>query len=160
MIHRGMPFALMKTVSMKSQFEMPINQLTRCGSSNPGKLFLIDGFGALFSAFLLGIVLVRLEHIFGIPRSILYFLAVLPCFFAAYDFTCYLRQPNNPGVFIKAIAIVNLCYCGLSFSLAIYHSDVITYFGWVYILVEIILVVILSTMELRIARNLNSEKSS
>jgi peptidoglycan/LPS O-acetylase OafA/YrhL len=139
---------------------MLINQLTKWGGSIPRKLFLIDGFGAVLSAFLLGVVLVKLERFFGIPESTLYFLASFPCIFALYDFYCYYRIRNNPDVFIKAIGIVNLFYCCLSLAMAIYHNNVITYLGWTYILLEIALVMMLAIVELSVARNLNSAKLS
>lgn len=72
------------------------------------QLFLIDGLGALVSAFMLGIILVYLEPIFGIPKQVLYFLAMLPCCFAVYDAYCYTR--NKSGMFLKGIAVANLVY--------------------------------------------------
>jgi len=70
---------------------------------NPKKLFLFDGFGAILSALLLGVVLVELESIFGIPRKTLYFLAFLPCLFATYDFFCYFRMKQTFQSFLKAL---------------------------------------------------------
>ena len=78
---------------------MPFQKAVKQFSSNPKKLFLIDGLGALVSAFFLGVVLVRLESFFGIPPFILYFLAFLPCLFAAYDFFCYLKVKEHIGYF-------------------------------------------------------------
>jgi hypothetical protein len=60
---------------------MPIKRIVEWSNTNPKKLFLIDGLGALLSAILLGVVLVQLEYLFGIPKSTLYFLASLPCLF-------------------------------------------------------------------------------
>lgn len=117
------------------------------------KLFLLDGVGAIVSAILLGIVLVELEAHFGIPKATLYFLAILPCFFAIYDFYCYFRIDKNLGKFLKGIAIVNLIYCCLSLGLAFYHQEKLTYLGWIYIILEIIIVVILAIFELRVANN-------
>ena len=116
-------------------------------------LFLLDGFGALVSAFLLGVVLVRLESYFGIPKKALYVLAGLPCFFMLYDFYCYLKVEKNLGYFLKGIAIVNLLYCCLSIGMAVYHQSVITYLGWIYIIGEIIIVVVLSLFESKVASN-------
>ena len=116
------------------------------------KLFLIDGLGAMLSAFLLGVVLVRLEGLFGIPKSILYILASLPCLFAIYDFYCYFNIEQNMGLFLRGIAITNLLYCCLSLGFAIYHSQQITYLGWAYIIGEIIIVTILAIIELRATR--------
>ena len=48
---------------------------------NPKKLFLIDSLGALISAVMLGLVLTRFEHIFGMPQNVLYFLSFIACTF-------------------------------------------------------------------------------
>jgi len=127
-------------------------------SLNPKQLFLIDGFGAILSAFLLGFVLVKLERVFGIPRTTLYFLALLPCFFAAFDFYCYRWIKTDMGTFLKAIAYINLLYCGLSMGLAIYHHSKITYWGWAYILLEILIVAYLAILELKTANQLHTVK--
>ena len=121
-------------------------------NENPGKLFLIDGTGAILSAILLGVVLVQLERFFGIPKSMLYLLALLPCIFAVYDFYCYYRVKNRLGQYLKGIAFLNLGYAGLSLALAFYHSDVITNVGWSYVLVEISIIVILASVELNVAK--------
>ncbi len=124
------------------------------------KLFLLDGFGALLSAVLLGVVLVKLNAYFGIPVATLYFLAVLPCFFAVYDFYCYFKMKKDLGKFLKGIAIINLLYCCLSLALAFYHYQEILYLGWIYIVVEIIIVVALSIIELRVANGYISKMIS
>lgn len=121
-------------------------------SFNPKKLFLIDGFGALLSAFLLGIVLVKFEPVFGIPAATLYVLAALPVFFAIYDFYTYFKANSKLRHFLKGIAIMNLLYCCLSIGLAIYHKGSITNLGWAYIAVEILIVVLLAILELKVAR--------
>jgi len=117
------------------------------------KLFLIDGFGAIFSAIFLGILMVKLESVFGIPKATLYFLATLPCLFAIYDFYCYFKIDRNLEVFLKRIAIVNILYCSLSVGLAVYHYQKITHFGWIYIIAEVIIVVFIAVIELRAVRN-------
>jgi len=121
---------------------------------NPKRLFLIDGVGAALSAFTLGVVLVKLEKFFGIPPSTLYILAAIPIFFTAYDFYCYKKANDKLGVFLKGIAIMNLLYCCLSIAFALYHHQVITLFGWIYILVEVAIIVALVIFELRVANRL------
>lgn len=133
-------------------FQKLINTLT----SNPKRLFLIDGFGALLSAFLLGFVLVRLEHLFGIPPSVLYILATFPIAFAVYDFLCYAMIKSNVPPFLKGIANANLLYCILSITLAFYHRQELTNLGWVYIILEITIVIFLAKVELKAATILNS----
>ena len=126
--------------------------------SNPKKLFLIDGAGALLSAFLLGVVLVRFESIFGIPSSTLYFLAALPVLFAAYDLYAYRTKNAKFAQLLKGIALINVMYCCLSIGFACYHTETITLFGWAYIIGEVLIVISLAILELRIAKRLISKK--
>ncbi|MDX8553835.1 hypothetical protein MK851_09410 [Tenacibaculum sp. 1B UA] len=129
-----------------------IKQLLKSLTLNPKKLFLIDGLGAVLSAFLLGVILVNLESIIGIAPSTLYLLAVLPIFFAVYDFYSYQKIHNELKPFLKGIAILNLLYCCLSIGAAFYHYKTITSIGWIYILVEVSIIIILSIIELTIAK--------
>ena len=133
-----------------------IDQVIEWGSNNPKKLFQLDGFGALLSSFLLGIVLVKFEPIFGIPKATLYLLASLPLLFVVYDVYCYYKVEHNLGPFLKGIAITNLLYCCTSIGLTTYHRANITPYGWGYILVEVLIVPGLSFIELKIANQLNS----
>ncbi len=135
---------------------MPLAQIVEKLKHHPKKLFLIDGLGAMVSAFLLGVVLVRLERYFGIPPSTLYFLATLPILFAIYDFYCYRKENDVLGQFLKGIAVANLSYCCLSLGFAFYHSNTITNLGWAYVLGEIFIVVLLATIELGVAKRLTS----
>ncbi|WP_109852260.1 hypothetical protein [Aquimarina sp. AU58] len=123
---------------------------------HPKRLFLIDGLGALLSAFLLGVVLVKLESIFGIPAKALYILAFFPCIFALYDLYCYLRVKKNQRYFLTAIALMNLIYCFISIGVAFQHYQKITAFGWGYIIVEIIILIVLINIELKTVSKLTS----
>ena len=116
------------------------------------KLFLLDGCGAILSAFLLGIVLVEFESVFGIAKSVLYSLAMLPCFFAVYDFYCFFKITNNLGRFLKGIAVANLLYCCLSIGLVSLHYQETTCWGWTYIIIEVIVVVGIAFIELRVVK--------
>lgn len=116
------------------------------------KFLLLDGFGAIVSAVLLGIILVKLEKHFGIPRNTLYLLAALPCLFSLYDFYSYFFVKKNLGSFLRVIAIANLLYCCLSLALAFHHREVLTTLGWAYIIVEIIIVTALALIELKVAK--------
>ena len=101
---------------------------------------------------MLGVVLVRFESAFGIPRNALYLLAGLPCIFALYDFFIYLKAKGNLAPFLKGIAIVNMIYCCLSVSLAFHHHAEIQPLGWAYIVLEIMVVMALSMYELKVAK--------
>jgi len=125
--------------------------------SNPKKLFLIDGLGAILSAFLLGVVLVKYESVFGIPLTTLYFLAAIPVLFAMHDLCCSKKNNDQIGKLLKRVAILNFLYCCISIVLAFYHFKTITIFGWTYILVEILIVLILAIIEYKVASRLNSK---
>lgn len=131
---------------MKNYLKIPIS---------PKTLFLIDGVGALLSAFMLGVVLVKFENIFGIPHRTLYFLAILPCIFALYDIVGYITRKEYTDILLKGIAYINFLYCILSLGLAIYHFHKITWLGWAYLLIEISIVLVLSSIEFKTGVNLH-----
>ena len=102
--------------------------LLKWSQTNPKKLFLIDGSGALLSAFLLGIILVRFEDIFGIPVSTLRILASLPCVFFIYDVFCLLKKEKT-ATLLKGIAYLNIGYCLVSIGLISIHYRRSRYMG-------------------------------
>ena len=132
---------------------MKFEDLITKAELNPKKLFLIDGFGAILSAFLLGVVLVKFEEIFGIPTSVLYFLATIPIFFVIYDVFCY-QKHLKIGLLLKGIAVLNILYCCISIGLISCHFSSITILGWTYVIVEIILVSFLAMIEFRVGRKI------
>ncbi len=134
---------------------MKYNQLLERLASNPKQLFLIDGLGAAVTAFMLGIVLVKLESVFRIPPSTLYVLATVPILFVIYDMFCYLSVNHKRPRFLKGIAILNVLYCVLSIGFAIYHSGVISNWAWAYIVIEIIIILALVSIEFKVANQLH-----
>ena len=133
---------------------MYINQIIEKCILSPRKLFLIDGFGAILSAFLLGVVLVKFESYIGIPASTLYFLASLPIFFAIYDFYCLRKKNADYGKVLKGISIINFLYCCLSIGFSFYHLETITPTGWAYVLIEVLIVMFIATIEFKVAKKL------
>lgn len=124
---------------------------------NPNQLFVIDGTGAMLSAFLLGVLLVRFEQFFGIPSSMLYVLACLPVGFAVYDYFGFQKDKEQSVKYLKGIAVMNLLYCGLSIGWAGYHQATLTKWGWSYIILEVIIVTALALLELRVASKVRNE---
>lgn len=123
--------------------------------NKPQLLFVIDGLGALLSAFLLGVVLVRFEGLLGIPTTTLYALAVLPIFFAIYDGYCYTNSKNNIGQSLKIIATMNVLYCCLSVACIFYHQETISIYAELYIFIEILIVLALAFVEYKLAQSLS-----
>ena len=108
--------------------------------SNPKKLFLIDGSGALLTAFLLGVVLTRFEANFGMPRKVLYPLSTMACLYAAYSMGCYFWVGRNWRPFLKAIALANLIYCCLTIGLVIFFYQSLTMLGFTYFVGELLVI--------------------
>ena len=121
---------------------------------DPKRIFVLDGLGALFTAFSLGVVLVKLDYIFGIPRTSLIILSIIPLFYFLYDCFCYFKAKNNIGFYIKGIAILNLLYCPISVGFHLYNGDSITLVGWIYIVIEIIGVAAIAILEFKFANKL------
>jgi len=123
--------------------------------SNPKKLFLIDGIGAIVSAIFLGVVLPQLHEQVGMPKDILYGLAIAPCFFMVYSFGCYFFLKSNRANYLKFIAVCNLVYCCITACLLYFYFDSLTRLGVFYFVVEIIIIVILVRAEWRSSSQLN-----
>ncbi|MBL6448237.1 hypothetical protein JMN32_18125 [Fulvivirga sp. 29W222] len=130
-----------------------VNQLTS-KSKTPLR---IDAIGALLSAFLLGVVLVRLEGFFGIPVNVLYMLASMPCFFVALDFFFLTKTNERVDLYLRIIALLNISYCVMSLGLIIAHLDSISFWGLSYIIGEIIVVFGLARLELHVAMKVKKD---
>jgi hypothetical protein len=108
--------------------------------SNPKGLFLIDCLGACLTAFLLGIILMRLETYFGMPRKALVPLAMLACVYAIYSIGCYLFVGKHWRSFLNAIAIANFIYCCITIGCLVSFYRTLTILGFTYFLSEIIII--------------------
>lgn len=106
----------------------------------PKRIFLIDGSGAVLTAFLLGVILTRFEANFGMPRKVLYPLSILACFYAFYSIGCYFFVGRNWRPFLKAIAMANLAYCCLTIGLVISLYPSLTVLGLTYFSGELIVI--------------------
>ncbi|MFK8005440.1 MAG: hypothetical protein AB8H03_03680 [Saprospiraceae bacterium] len=129
----------------------PLQPIIHRMISNPKLMFLIDGLGAVLSVFLLGVVLVQLENLIGMPSKTLYVLAGIAGFFVVFSFFCAFRIKKNWRLFLKVIAFFNLSYCLLTFSLVLFHQAHLTTLGVGYFLLEIIIIVSLSIFEFKVA---------
>jgi len=114
-------------------------------------LFLLDFLGAVLSAVLLGVVLVRYQAYFGMPVHVLYSLSFVACAFAVYSGSCYLLRVSN-AVFLRIIAVANCTYCAVTIALLFqfYHS--LTTLGLVYFIAEIFVIAFFGRMEWRYSK--------
>ena len=115
---------------------------------NPKKIFLIDGFGALLTAFILFAILKTFNEYFGMPLNALTFLSIIACILSAYSFCFFFLIKSNWHPFLRAIIITNLLYCILTSGLVIYNFSQLTLLAVTYFLLEIAVVGILVFFEI------------
>lgn len=114
-------------------------------------LFIVDAVGAAISALILGVVLMRFDHIFGMPREALIVLAAIPAAYLVYDLVCLATKRAQQARFMLIIALLNLGYCCISALFAFQNARSLTTVGWAYFVGEILLVFALAFTELRAA---------
>ena len=131
---------------------MVIERIIAWAIRDPRKLFLIDGAGAILTIVLLGYILVELAGFFGIPVRALNVLLIFPCLYLVFDLYCLLRKQIDFRLCLKVIASLNLFYCVLAVGSAFYFSDELTIFGWLFVTSECAVIIVLSTLEFRVAR--------
>jgi len=117
-------------------------------TSNPKKLFLIDGISAALTTFFVGILLVRFENSFGMPRTILYMLSSIAGIYAIYSIGCYFILVSKWRPFLKGIIIANFTYYSLTISLVFYFYQKLTILGLIYFILELIIISGLIIIEL------------
>ena len=139
------------TKRMTIGFQLILDKIT----SNPKKLFLIDSLGAVLSAFFLGVILVRFEDSFGMPKTILYVLSSMACIYAIYSICCYFILANNWRPYLKVIAIANLIHCCLTIGLVFYFYQKLSVLGLIYFFLELVIVSGLIILERKAFSKLN-----
>lgn len=137
---------------MNKSIKKLIDQL----SKKPKTLFLSDSLGAFFTAFFLFVVMRNLNQYFGMPTTIITYLAITASLFCIYSATCFLFLKECWALCIKSIGIANLLYCGLTIGLLIKYYSSLTVLGTTYFLLELLIIYGLSYIELKVAREINN----
>jgi len=133
---------------------MSFQSLINWFSTNLKQLFLIDAIGAAVTAYFIGIVLVKFDAYFGMPRQVLYVLATIALIFWVYSTCCYLFIKRNFKPFLKLIIFANLLYCCLTIALLFFYFKQLTILGFVYFIGEILVIVGLVLIEKRVCERL------
>ncbi len=123
-------------------------------SQKPVKLLFIDAVGAFISFVLLAFVLPQFESLLGIPTLIFWALSVPPAFFLLFDVFALLRWKNNLSQALRTIATLNVLYCATSITIAFLHIATLTTLGWIYIILEIVIVLLLARFEWKASHSL------
>lgn len=139
---------------MTKRFHLLYEQL----ALNPRKLFLVDSGGALLTAFLTGVILVRFKAFFGMPEQALIVLSLTALLFAVYSLSCYFLAGRHWRTCLRIIAVANLLYCCATAGLVIFFYSSLSMFGVLYFVGEILLVGFLVSIEWRSAAPRLAEK--
>jgi len=116
------------------------------------KIFLVDAFGALISALLIGLMVAPNEPFFGVPAPICYLLSFIAILFSGFSLLSYLFTTDRWKKYLRIIAILNLGYCAFTASVLTLNAEGITIWGWAYFIIEIIIVFSLSRVELGVVK--------
>jgi hypothetical protein len=131
-----------------------INQLT----DKPRLLFLIDGLGALLTAFFLFVVLGNFNDYVGMPIWILNALSFIAVWFCVYSVACFFLLKQYLVPFIIGIGTANLLYSILTLGILIIHFPILSIAGIAYFLVEIALICGLVYVELNVVKTIRQNK--
>ena len=126
-------------------------------TSNPKRLFLIDGLGAFLTALLLSLVLTKFQPLFGMPKTVLYYLSLIAIALTIYSFTCHFRQSKNWKPYLIVISIANSLYSCLTMGLVFYYFQELTLIGVLYFISEILIITFLVVLELKTYTNLTAK---
>jgi hypothetical protein len=121
-------------------------------TSNPKMLFLIDGLGALLTAFFLFAILRTFNQYFGMPQKIVTYLSFIAIIFCLYSLCCFFLVKANWQLFLRIITTANLLYCCLTISLIVYYYRSLTLLGITYFVAEISIICYLVLIELKMLR--------
>ena len=115
------------------------------------KIFLLDAVGAFVSIIFLSL-LYSFDEFFGMPKSVIkIFLGIATAIFV-YSITTYFIKPINWQFYLKIITALNICYCLFTIYHILQNLDTLTLHGHTYFIAEILVILILSTYELKNAR--------
>jgi hypothetical protein len=128
----------------------PLKEIINYLAQKPRTLFFIDSLGALLTTLFLFAVLRNYNEYFGIPKTILTYLAAIALCLCIYSTICYFFLKGNWKPFAIGISIANLLYCILSIVVIIFYYPLLTTIGKTYILVEIIIICTLVYIEVNV----------
>lgn len=124
--------------------------------SNPKKLMLIDGLGAVLSAFMLGFVLIQCNSFIGMPEHLLRGLSILASIYAIYSLYCYSQISQLRPIHFRLIAAANLFHSIFTLVLVIVNFHILATLGLIYFFVEILILCFIVFLELKVAKRIGA----
>jgi hypothetical protein len=117
---------------------------------NGSKIFVLDALGAFVSIILLSNLYV-FEEYFGMPKQIISIFIGIALVFFFYSVTIRFVNPLRWRTYLKIIAILNICYCVFTIYHVFLCFENLTLYGKLYFVGEVLVIILLSIYELRIA---------
>lgn len=127
-------------------------------AGKPKTLFLIDSLGALLTAFFLFIVLRNFNEYFGMPKTILIYLAGIAACFCIYSTCCFFFLTKYWTPFINGISVANLLFCTATMALLIIYYAQLTIIGTTYFLLEIAIILGIVYLEFNVAKTIKKRR--
>lgn len=128
-----------------------MHKMIRYFKQNSRRLVFMDAGGALLSACLLLILSFNFSDHIGIPQSSLNVLALIAFLIFCYSLLSGLIKNIVTGKTLLSIAIINIFYCLLTLAALFRFGATITSLGIMYFGLEILIIVILISMEIKVA---------
>jgi dipeptide/tripeptide permease len=120
----------------------------------PRRLFAVDAAGALFTAVLLGFVLVRFSTAFGVSERTFHFLAGFATAICIHSVLLALVDPPEWVPRVRAMAVINLAYAAVVLVVVVTRLDAITLLGAAYFVGEALVIGAIAAYEWRYAKRL------
>ena len=117
----------------------------------PRRLLALDAVGALFTAILLGLVLVRFSAAFGVSERTFHFLAGFAAAICIHSLALALLDPPEWVARVKAMAVINLAYAGVVLDVVVTRLGAITLLGAAYFVGEALVIGAIAAYEWRFA---------
>lgn len=116
------------------------------------KIFLVDAIGAIVSVFSL-LIPYSFEDFFGMPKSTVSIFICIAIVCAVYSTIVYVSKTENWKRYLTVIAFFNIAYCFFTFFHVFKNWETMTVFGYLYFLIEILIIMALAIFELRLSAN-------
>lgn len=120
---------------------------------NKRNIFLIDGTGAVISSIFLAVILPLLQTYIGTSFNILFLLVGIAVTFSAYSLSSYKYSNYLNKNRLKIIIFGNLSYVILASYLIFIMTTHTTFFGRLYFVLEILIIIFLVIIEIHTLRN-------
>lgn len=123
-------------------------------------LFILDGLGAFLSLCMHLLILAYFQEAIGLPINALLVFSIFPIIYLLFDWFAYKANPSFDQRNLLIIALSNLMYCVIVAVVLITYKDLISVLGGSYFLIEIILILVIASMEYRTSNTLKRQPTS